>query len=163
MYNHFSYAEMLARSLKKVGHADDERHFLKFDEVVELEDLATQITSVNGMILVAIDGHNSDFSLNGADALQETPQYFIVILKNSPLGDLDLYYTTKRECKIVAEECIKKLLIDRHYEVNGLEHLDAGSITCRGVGPIGDNFFGVIVGFTLNDPKIFQLNPEMWL
>ncbi len=163
MYNHFAYAEKLARSLKAIGHRDDEQHFLKFDEVVELDDLATQMTSLDGMILVAIDGHNSDFSLNGADALQETPQYFIVILKSSPLGDLDLYYATKKDCKTVVEECIKKLLIDRHYEVNGLEHLDTGSITCRGIGPVGDNFFGVIVGFTLNDPRTFQLNPEMWL
>lgn len=163
MYNHFGYVEKLARTLKSVGHRDDDRHFMKFDEAVELEDLALQTTSVAGMLLVAIDGHNSDFSLNGADALQETPQYFIVVLKNCPDVDMSLYYSTKLDCKTVAVECIKKMLIDRHNNIDGLQHLDTGSITCRGVGPIGDAFFGVIVGFTLTDPKSFKLNPDMWL
>ncbi len=163
MYNHFAYVEKLARSLKAIGHRDSETRFMKFDESVELEELAMHTSSVSGMLLVAIDGHNSDFSLNGADALQDTPQYFIVVLKNCPGGDPDRYYATKQECKSVAEECVKKMLLDRHNEVNGLEHLDTASITCRGVGPIGDNFYGVIVGFTLSNPRSFQLNPEMWL
>lgn len=163
MYNHFQYAEQLARSLKSIGHRDDDRHFLKFDETAELEDLALLTSSISGMLLVAIDGLNSDFGLNGADGLTDTPQYFIVILKDCPQGDLDLYHSTKQSCKTVAEECLKRMLIDRYNEVNGLEHLDTESITCRGVGPIGDNFYGVLLGFTLTNPRNYQLNPDMWL
>ena len=163
MYKHFAYSEMLARGLKPISHSDDECHFLKSDEVEEITDLSERLSSIAGMVLVAIDGHNSDFGWNNSDNLVETPQYFITIMKNSPVGDIEAAHLVKEECKSVAFEVVKKMLLDREADQDGMGFLNPDTITFRGVGPIADNFYGLMIGFNMQEPKKFMLNPEMWL
>lgn len=162
MYDHFIYCEALARSLQAIKHTDKECHFLKSDETEEIIDLAERSSSISGMVLVAIDGLNSDYSYNNGGGFQEIPQYFIIVMKHIPSGDIVSFHTAKRECKAVGTEIIKKLLMDYHEGENGLEFLEPSTITCRGVGPIGDNFHGVLIGFNLIEPDGFMLNREMW-
>ena len=45
---------------------------------------------------------------------------------------------------------------------NGLGTLDIGSFSQGGVGPIGDTFFGVMVGFSLTTPIDFSVNENLW-
>ena len=61
MYDHFGYSEWIARNLIAISHRDDECHFLRSNEVEEITDLEDRISSLDGYVLVAIDGHNSVF------------------------------------------------------------------------------------------------------
>ena len=62
MYNHFSYTEALARNLKAISHTDDDCHFFRATEQMDLGEIEENISSMHGMIMLSIDGKESTFS-----------------------------------------------------------------------------------------------------
>lgn len=162
-YNHFEYSEMLARRLAAISHTDGQCHFLRSDEVEQITDLEERISQISGMVLVAIDGHNADFNWENSDNLVTVPQYFITVMKQSPAGDIEAVHRGKAECREVLMQIVTRMLLDWNADEQGLGLLDADSLTMRGIGPIADNFYGVMLGFTLHEPTTFMLNPDMWL
>jgi hypothetical protein len=117
---------------------------------------------VHGVVLVAIDGKNSDFVMNDADALQETPQYFFVILQQTSSTDDSTIANAQDACKLIATQIMAVMLRDRQNSDNGLDDLDASTFNIRGVGPFADNFYGVILGFNLKPNVTFDVDETVW-
>lgn len=163
IYNHFQYSEWLARHLAPIGHTDADCHFLRSDEVEEISDLEERISYIRNYVLVAIDGHNSDFSWINSDNLVNIPQYFIAILKRSESGNIDALHASKAECRELLMQVVCRMMLDWNEERNGLQFLDADSMTMRGVGPMGDNFYGVMLGFNLRKPVSFFIDESKWV
>ncbi len=162
-YNHFEYSEWLARHLAPIKHTDAECHFLRSDEVEEISDLEERISSIRNYVLVAIDGHNSDFSWIRSDNLVNTPQYFIAVLRQSASGNIDALHAAKAECQGILMQVICRMMLDWNEERSGLQFLDVDSMTMRGVGPMGQNFYGVMLGFNLQKPVKFFIDESMWM
>jgi hypothetical protein len=162
-YNHFQYGEALARALRPVSHTDTARHFYRATELEELEDLTARLSSASGMLLIAIDGHNADFGWKNADNLMERPQYFFLVLRQTTSGDPDTVFAAQSECAAVARQIIARMLNDaRLPQTNPMQFVDPGSFTLRGIGPIADNFFGVILGFNREVGMNYQIESSMW-
>ncbi|MDR0799794.1 MAG: hypothetical protein LBN18_08550 [Dysgonamonadaceae bacterium] len=162
-YNHFAYGEDLARRLRAISHTDTDQHFYRATEAEELQDLIAHLSSVHGMILVAIDGHNSDFKWANSDSLMERSQYFFLVLQQTVSGDTDTVFAAQQECTGVARQIIARIMNDAHDpKVKPLHFIDAGSFTLRGVGPVGDNFYGSILGFNRVVGMNYQINTAMW-
>ncbi|MDD2953847.1 MAG: hypothetical protein PHC95_11915 [Parabacteroides sp.] len=162
-YKHFEYSEWLARHLAPIGHTDANCHFLRSDEIEEISDLEERISSISGYVLVAIDGHNSDLSWKNDDNLVDIPQYFIAILKQGETGNIDALHAAKAECKDLLMQVVCRMMLDWNEERNGLHCLEADSMTMRGVGPIGENFYGVMLGFNLQKPVSFFIDKSIWV
>lgn len=162
-YNHFAYCEDFARKLKLIGHTDKDRHFYRATENTRPEEFHEQISSAHGMIMVAIDGIDEDYSWPGSDSLMVKPGYSIVIAKQTRSNDSNTIFTAQRESHLVIRECMAKMLQDAALYKNGCEFIDAGSFFVEGIGPLGDLFYGVILSFTLDHGVEYKLNPEMWL
>lgn len=162
-YNHFQYAEWLARNLKPIGHTDANCHFLRSDEVEEISDLEERMSVISGFVLVAIDGHNSDFSWQNCDNLVDVPQYFIAVLRQCESGNIDALHAAKAECKDILMQVVCRMMLDWDGELSGLHVLDPDSMTMRGIGPISQNFYGVMLGFNLRKPVPFHLDKKMWV
>ena len=163
MYKHFEYSEFLARHLAPIRHTDTDCHFLRSDEVEEISDLEERISSIRDYVLVAIDGHNSDFSWINSDNLVNTPQYFIAVLKQSETGNIDAVHQSKAACKDILMQIVCRMMVDREEEQNGLQFLEVDSMTMRGVGPMSENFYGVMLGFNLRSPITYFINESMWI
>lgn len=163
MYKHFEYSEFLARHLAPIRHTDTDCHFLRSDEVEEISDLEERISSIRDYVLVAIDGHNSDFSWINSDNLVNIPQYFIAVLKQSETGNIDAVHRSKAECKEILMQIVCMMMVHREEEKNGLQFLDVDSMTMRGVGPMSENFYGVMLGFNLRSPVTYFINESMWI
>ena len=161
-YNHFQYGEMLARKLKAIAHTDENEHYYRATEAENLQELNERLSSANGMILIAIDGCNSDVSWNDSDSLMELPQYFFVIAKETAGNDIAKIFESQSECKAVALQIIARMKKDGRDFNLSLQYLEEKSITVRGIGPIGDNFYGVIFGFNMNYGINYQLDKSMW-
>lgn len=162
-YKHFQYSECLARHLAPIKHTDTDCHFLRSDEVEEISDLEERISSIRDYVLVAIDGHNSDFSWINSDNLVNIPQYFIAILKQSESGNIDALHASKAECQELLMQVVCRMMLDWNEERNGLQFLEVDSMTMRGVGPMSENFYGVMLGFNLRKPVQFFIDKSMWL
>ena len=59
-YNHFEYGDLLARKLKPIAHSDTKQHYYHATEMEDLQELNARLSGAHGMILVAINGSNSD-------------------------------------------------------------------------------------------------------
>ncbi len=137
MYKHFEYSEFLARHLAPIRHTDTDCHFLRSDEVEEISDLEARISSIRDYVLVAIDGHNSDFSWINSDNLVNIPQYFIAVLKQSETGNIDAVHKSKADCKEILMQIVCRMMVDREEERNELQFLEVDSMTMRGGPHVG--------------------------
>ena len=55
------------------------------------------------------------------------------------------------------------MMVDREEERNELQFLEVDSMTMRGVGPMSENFYGVMLGFNLRRPVQYFINESMWV
>ena len=67
-YDHFAYGEALASSLKDISHSPQKKRFFTAFGLEDLTDLNDSLSSVDGNILIAVDGCESDSEDNGADS-----------------------------------------------------------------------------------------------
>jgi hypothetical protein len=163
MYNHFSYSEKLARRIKAVGHTDDDCHFFRATENQSYQEMAANLSSVSGFVMIAIDGKNSGFLWVDSDSLIERPTYSLVILRQTSINDVDQMFESMELCKVIALQCIAKMLQDARQYVDGCHLIDPASFSIDGVGPVADNFFGVIIQFSLLQGIDYMIDPDMWI
>lgn len=163
MYNHFSYSEKLARRIKAVGHTDNDCHFFRATENQSYQEMAANLSSVSGFVMIAIDGKNSGFLWVDSDSLIERPTYSLVILRQTSINDVDQMFESMELCKVIALQCIAKMLQDARQYVDGCHFIDPASFSIDGVGPVADNFFGVIIQFSLLQGIDYMIDPDMWI
>jgi hypothetical protein len=162
-YDHFVYGEQLAAALKPISHTPTRQRFYRATEIEELEDLNARISSASSMMLVAIDGHNSDFRYRNSDSLMQRPQYFFLVLRQTVSGDVDTIFAAQSECEAVAKQIIARIVNDAsHSGINPLQFVDPASFAIRGIGPVGDNFYGVILGFNVDVGMNCEIINDMW-
>ena len=121
-----------------------------------------RMSSVSCTVLVALDGKNADFGYNDAERLSKRPQYFFMILTPASLEDSAAILTAQASCEAIALQIQARMMLDSRKYQNGLTGLLPETFTIRGIGPLYDNLFGVIMGFNVEFGIDYSINPEMW-
>lgn len=156
-YNHFTYGEQTARRLKAISHTDDRPRFFTAFGIEDLYNFDDKLSSVTGTILIAVDGHESDSTDNGFDSLNDRRSYSYIVARNTINDRPETINQAVDQCRLIAkqirnrlfnEQCLKSV-IDRNTQITG-------------IGPIGDNFYGVILSFSLNENEDFYIDPTYW-
>lgn len=156
-YNHFNYGERLASKIKPIAHTPEKPRYFK---AFGLEDLFTfdeKLSSVIGTILIAVDGYESDSKDNGADGLTDTQQYAFIVARNTVSDRSDTIASAFSECRKICKQIRNALfqdvqlssIIDRDTQING-------------IGPIGDNFYGCLLSFSIRESENFLLDETFW-
>lgn len=76
-YSHYEYGELLANKLKPISHTPEHPHFFTafgFEDLFGFED---KLSNVTGMVLIAVDGMESESSDNNGDGLTDRNAIFI--------------------------------------------------------------------------------------
>ena len=162
VYRHFEYMEWVARHLKGVGHSDGDRHYLRSDDVEDIRDLEGLLTGIRGVVLVAVDGGDSDVRVE-RDSMVDKSQYFVSIMGQCEVGNMDAVYEAKLRCRVLMDELMAKMVSDCALGEHGLYALNVDEFTVRGIGPLADNFYGVVLGFTVNRVCDYVVDDSMWL
>ena len=68
-YDHFAYGEALASALKAISHTSQKKRFFTAFGLEDLISLDDSLSSINGTILIAVDGCESESEDNEADSL----------------------------------------------------------------------------------------------
>ena len=164
-YNHFQYAEALTRRLKLFipGIERGEKVFFTAPNSDSLLSISQRLSSINYPVLVAVNGFDADYSDNTADALFEKAQYFIMLLQPAETDNPELILSYQEECKKNALQIQARMIHDSHKYLNGLTNLLNNTFTVRSIGPIGDNLYGVIMGFNVQDNINYLIKTDMWV
>jgi hypothetical protein len=157
-YNHFTYGAQLAEKHKSLSSA----HYLTCSESDNLQSLMERMSNINTTALIALDGKNSDFSYNDSERLIKRPQYFFMVLMPAPLDDSAAILAAQTTSEAIALQIQARMMLDHRKYQNGLTCLMPETFTIRGIGPVGDNLFGVIMGFNVEEGIDFSLNADKW-
>ncbi len=157
IYNHFAYGESIARKLKDIAHSDDHPRFFTAFGLEDLYNFTDKISSVKGIILIAVDGCESDSTDNGHDALTDRLTYSFIVAGSTVNDRPQTLDTTVAKCRSIAKQIRNHLflqptlrqVIDRNTQITG-------------IGPIGDNFYGVILTFAIEENEQFFLDQTFW-
>lgn len=157
IYNHFEYGKRIASTLKAIDHHQGRKRFFEAHGLEDLFELEEVLSSVNGTILIAVDGCESESSYNGADCVMDTRHYAYILachaLSDQPASITAAINKSRKLCKQV-----RNLLLS---DINLLGFLNRNT-EMNGIGPIGDNFYGCMLSFEINEPDELQLDPDAW-
>ncbi|MDR0824603.1 MAG: hypothetical protein LBN74_05875 [Prevotella sp.] len=162
-YNHYEYCETIARKLKPIQHTDEKRQFFKSTEQEELDELNERISDTSGVLFIAIDGTESSFDWRNSDSLMEQPSYLFAIVEQTEGGNAASIFQAQQHCKAIAMQVVASMMQDYHDYKNGLELLEPATFRMKGFGPIGNNYYGVLVGFSFNQGTNYEINPALWV
>ncbi|WP_291528604.1 hypothetical protein [Bacteroides sp. UBA939] len=157
IYNHFEYGKQLAIQLKPISHTEAKPRFFEAFGLEDLFNLDDKLSSVTGMILVAVDGYESDSQDNGADSLNDTLQFTFIVARNTISDRPQTITAAFKECRIVCKQIRNKLFHDPK-----LLSIINRSTQINGIGPIGDNFYGCMITFSIQEGEDFFIDETFW-
>ena len=155
-FNFFTYAEQLASQLLDVAHTPENPRFFTAYGLEDLVSFTDRISTLEGFVMIAVDGFESDSDDNRADALDETRHYGIIICRNTvdgdPLSINSAFQQGDNLCRQVRNRMFRDLrpCIDRSTQING-------------IGPIGDCFYGCLLSFTMSSTEGFLVDSDYWI
>ena len=154
-YDHFAYGEALASALKDISHTPQKKRFFTAFGLEDLINLDDSLSSIDGTILIAVDGCESESEDNEADSLNDKQVYSFIVAKNTISGKPETINLAAKQCKKICKQIRNKLLkdiqyVDRNTQING-------------IGPIGDNFYGTVLTFFVNVPEEFFVDSSYYL
>lgn len=156
-YDHFKYGEHIARHLKPISHTDKNPKFFPAFGLEDLYQFDEKLSSVTGTILIAVDGLESNSDDNGADSLNDHHSYSFIIARNTDSDRSATITAAAKDCSVLAKQ-IRNLLFHAPNLADTIER----KTEITGIGPIGDNFYGVILTFTLRTPEDFFIDQTFW-
>jgi len=160
-YDHFAYALDLTQKMKLFkDHVFDS--FYTAPNSYSLASISARLSSIAYPILVAIDGRDSTFGYNDAESLIKKPQYFIMILQPAPSDDTAAILAAQKVCEANCLQIQARLISEAWKYKNGLTGLELGSFTLSSIGPLGENLYGEIMGFSLAHGIDHKIDPDFW-
>lgn len=157
IYDHFSTGELLATHLRDIAHTPKHPRFFTAFGIEDLYDFEDRLSSVSGTILIAIDSNESDTTDNRADSLIDRAAYSFVVARNTNSGRTSTIQEAVRKCKLLVKQIRNRLFLTSSL-LGIIDH----DTQITGIGPIGDNFYGVILTFYLNVPESYFIDPKFW-
>ena len=157
-FKFFDYTEQLVKDLIPIKHKTPLRAF----GVEDLIDFQSKISRINSKCLIAVNGYDAEASQADSDSKLMLPQYAIIVVQPCTTTDENTIFKAAEECSVVTEEIYKKLLIDVKTNDTALRNKPLSNVKFAGIGPIGDNFYGSVVYFSVTENYNFKLTPELW-
>jgi hypothetical protein len=154
-FDFLSYAEGLAGQLKAVGHSDGHCRFFPSFGLEDLVFFSDRLSSLEGFVMIAIDGHESESSDNHADALDASYHYGVIICRNTVADDPSSISSAFSDCERLCREVRNRMLLELRPRISRDTEIN-------GIGPIGDNFYGCLLSFTMVDTEGFAIDQTCW-
>ena len=155
-FNFFTYAEQLASQLLAIGHSPERPRFFTAFGLEDLVSVTDRLSSLDGFLMIAVDGFESDSDDNRADALDETRHYGIIICRNTVDGDNLSMQRAFKQCETLCKQVRNRMFMDL------LGSIDR-STQINGIGPIGDCFYGCLLSFTISSTEGFLVDKDYWI
>lgn len=157
IYDHFTVGETLATHLRDIAHTPKHPRFFTAFGIEDLYDFEDRLSCVSGTILIAIDSNESDTTDNRADSLIDRAAYSFVVARNTNSDRTSTIQESVRKCKLIVKQIRNRLFL-----TPSLQGIIDHDTQITGIGPIGDNFYGVILTFYLDTPESYFIDPNYW-
>lgn len=173
-FSFIEYMRDIAIKLKDVGHIENDdknRRFFRVSGIANIEEFLQNLTNVTGYCLMVedIDDHTGNIFSSNSQNWLDTQTYVYFVVKQVGLLDFDDKELILTGCKQVGLKIIAKIIQDWEQENKGQKARTPlftwdQRLQHTVVGPIGDNFFGIMyqITFTPNIAKKLVVDPTDW-
>jgi hypothetical protein len=164
----------IAINLKSIQHVEDDEnncHFFRVSSISNLDELIQNLTGVSGFNLIVEDMLMGRFIDNDSENLLDNKINVFMLVKQVSIADASDLETVIKESEGECMKIFSKMRKDYHndhkpiFPKTGLRNMDWNSITYQTVGPLGDNFYGLMYSFNITPPLAEKLvyNENDWL
>ncbi len=160
-YYHKSYMLDCATRLKDLGNTENKPNFFRYSSLGHLDEMLSLLGKIADTALGIPDNQNGSIG-NNHDAAIDTPMYDFCIVKHVGVEDHDEREIAKAECKAIGFKILARMDRDKRLGANGLLHLSFSNIPYQTIGPIGDNYFGVLFSVQVSDAAPIIYNANDW-
>jgi hypothetical protein len=165
LYNHLTYMESIAENLRDIAHSTAKPRFFKSTGLASLDGLMANLSVANLPCLIAEDGCDERLSDNSSDSIRSLPFYtFYILYQASPGNDTEIM-EARSNARATANKVLSRMLRDANvpnFDL-GIDIMDFSSVRMQGVGPLGDNGYGVMVTFTLQQEADIDYDTNDWM
>lgn len=156
-YDHYQYGLQLATHLKAIDHSESNPRYFKAYGLEDLYNFDDKLSCVKGHVLIAVDGYESNSSDNHGDGLTDARHYSFIVACSTVSDRTQTIDEAFESSRLILKQIRNRLILDPN--LMGFINRDT-EIT--GIGPIGDNFYGCILTFTIDEPESFKLDASYW-
>ena len=157
-----SYMENIAIKLKDISHSNTDKRFWRVSGISDLEDVLLNIRIYKGMQLVIEDNKEAGFVDRNTDNIIEQPYFSFYVLKKSRVTSMEDRTAAVNACLAATRKILSRMRLNKRHNEYGLQFLDFNSVRYSTVGPLGDNYNGIMCSFMLRDEAELFYNVEDW-
>jgi hypothetical protein len=168
-FNFFDYFENIAKKHVSIQHVDDtpgNKALFIVESIAEAFNFISNGTTKKtpqGTALLIQEGYegNTIEPLSNNEIDRQFYQFWI--LQHSPGKDFAARKAVFDNCKAIYKQIKEVMKRDKVNNLHGLYFLDKASFSYTQVPPVGDNYMGIAVSFTLLEPDAVKIDPNQWL
>ena len=166
MFDFIAYMKNLAEKSVHIQHSEYKPAFHRITNLSSLEELLSNMGTVDGYQMIVEDVLEGMFIDAGA-SLVDYPTYRFYIVKNAPANDFDAKEQAKKDCMNVIRKIIGRIRRDNYNDAdgettNGLRDLERNSFQYFSVGPLLDGFWGIQCSFNIHEHANCVYNADDW-
>lgn len=154
-FDFFEWAEDIAKKLKCVAHGTGHERFFKASGAELTSTMDERLSSLSSTVLIAVDKDELVTDRNFADSLIESHDYALVLCSPTVESKQDSIVTAVHNAASVLQQ------------VRNIAVRDLGSRISKCAmypsGVIGDNFYGMVLEFTVTSMPNFSVNADYFL
>lgn len=158
-FDFVTYMRDCATRLKSIGNTEANEHFFRCSGIANMEELLGSASAQSPLLMVT-DNPEGRLEDNDSDHVLDRQLFTFTVLTHVNSSDFGEREDAIKLTKAIAFKILGKMKRDKRKEGMrqisiGLRDLELGSITYNTIGPLGDNYYGTDVSFTiLNKPDL---------
>jgi len=166
-FNFNSYMLTVAETLKELKHTEAAPKYHRASSISEVEELLQNSTKTSGLQLIIQDDREGRIIDNRAELLIDDKYRVFYVVKNVQSLTMEEREEALDDCETVVKKILSKMFYDMLRADNqgadkDLLFFDRNSVRYQTIGPIGDNYHGIIVMFTVPNTFSYAYNADDW-
>jgi hypothetical protein len=166
MENNFSdlisYFENIARSHVEILHADNEKHFFRF----ELDEVLTGINRTDvAYPMLILEGYSFDFTDNKSDNILKNRSGAFILLDHCPdISDYGKVHEIWDNLETIADDILIKIKSDKRNSLTPVVRgFEFSSVESKLIANEIGNSIGIRITFTISSPVSSDIDTLRWI
>lgn len=157
-----AYMKGIAETLKDIRHSDSssEKRFFRISSVMNIDEMLQNFTTAGSACIMVEDNRTGRYQeAGGSMSYLDNQSYSFLIMKHCEQFDAESREQVKKDCEAIMKKIISKFKKDKAYDLQhpgetrtGMRDFNMSTIYYQTIGPVGDNYYGMLVQFARLEP-----------
>jgi len=157
-----AYMKGIAETLKEIRHNDNsgQKRFFRISSVMNIDEMLQNFTNAGTPCLMVEDNRTGRYQeADSSMSYMDNQSYSFLIIKHCDHFDAESREQVKKDCEAIMKKIISKFKKDKQYDLQhpgetrtGMRDFNMSTIYYQTIGPVGDNYYGMLVQFAMLEP-----------